>query len=171
MARRVLWRITRRERAETAFTGKGAARYPGRWNERGTSIVYTAESLAGAVVNLLAYVQDIRSLETRVYFRVHVEEQAILDLDPKALPRDWWAFPYPSSTQRVGTGWQLEGASVGLRVPSVLMPETHNVLLNPEHPELPNAVRVEGPFSLSVDDRLGELLERTAEYSGRRSSG
>ncbi len=171
MARRVLWRITRRDRAETAFTGKGAARYPGRWNQRGTPVVYTAESLAGAVVELLAYFQDIRSLETRVYFRAHVEEQAILALDPKALPKDWRAFPYPASTQRVGTGWQHEGASVGLRVPSVLIAETYNVLLNPEHPEFPNAVRVEGPFPLNVDDWLGELLERTAEYSGRRSSG
>lgn len=171
MGQRVLWRITRKDRVDTAFTGKGAARYPGRWNERGTPIVYTAESLAGAVVELLAYFKDIRSLETRVYFRAVVEEEAVMVLGAKALPKDWRAFPYPSSTQRIGTRWQEEKASVGLRVPSVLIPETYNVLLNPEHPDFSELVKIEGPFPLDIDGRLKDLLERATEYPGGELNG
>ena len=167
MARRHLWRIVHQSRSEAAFTGKGAARFPGRWNERGTPVVYAAESLAGAVVELLAYFPSVRSLEAYVYFRAHVEEKAVLDLDLRALPEDWRAFPHSTSTQRIGTRWQREAASVGLRVPSALIPETYNVLLNPEHPEFSSAVRVEGPFALDVDDRLKDLLERAGRRRNR----
>jgi len=160
---RLLWRITHKDRAGTAFTGKGAARYPGRWNTAGVPIVYTAESLAGAMVELLAYFKDIRSLETRVYFRVRIQEDAILELDPATLPEDWRRYPYPLSTQRIGAQWYRDGASVGLRVPSVLIPETYNVLLNPDHPDFERALEIEGPFPLNVDGRLEELLEYAAK--------
>ena len=163
MGGRLLWRITHKDRAGTAFTGKGAARYPGRWNAEGVPIVYTAESLAGAMLELLAYFKDIRSLETRVYFRAHVQEDAILDLDPAALPEDWRRCPYPPSTQRIGAGWYQNMASVGLRVPSVLIPETHNVLLNPDHPDFERALNIEGPFPLGADGRLEKLLERATK--------
>ncbi len=171
MARPLLWRITGSDRADTAFTGKGAARYPGRWNEKGTPLVYTAESLAGAMAELLAYFKDIRSLETRVYFRARVEEDSILALDPRALPGNWRVYPYPFSTQRIGTAWYNEAASVGLRVPSVLIPETYNVLLNPDHPDFGRAVEIEGPFPLRVDGRLEELLEHAAQYPGGQMKG
>jgi len=162
---RTLWRITRRDRAEGAFSGRGAAKYGGRWNTKGTPLVYTAESLAGAMVELLAYFKDVRSLETRVYFRVKVDEVSILDLDPEALPSDWKAYPYPPSTQRIGSRWAEDRVSVGLRVPSVLIPESYNVLLNPLHPQYEEAVEIDGPYPLEVDGRIVELLERAGNSS------
>ena len=157
MTKRLLWRVTKSDRARTAFTGKGAARHPGRWNERGVPVVYTAESLAGAVLELLAHAPEVPFSESWVYFRVEVLEEAVLELDPKALPPNWNAFPHPTSTQRIGASWQRKRASVGLRVPSALIPETYNVLLNPEHPDFERAVRVEGPFPVKIDPRLKEL--------------
>ncbi|WP_293173858.1 RES family NAD+ phosphorylase [Oceanithermus sp.] len=166
MAQRLLWRITRKDRVQGAFTGKGAAKHGGRWNEKGTPVVYTAESLAGAMVELLAYYKDVRTLETRVYFRLGVDEELILGLHPNALPDDWRAFPYPPSTQKIGTLWHREAPSVGLRVPSVLIPETYNVLLNPEHPEF-HRVTIDGPYPLAVDGRLADLVEAAYGRGGK----
>ena len=165
MAQRLLWRITRKDRVQGAFTGKGAAKHGGRWNEKGTPIVYTAESLAGAMVELLAYYKDVRSLETRVYFRVELDEELMLALDPGALPDDWRVFPYPASTQKIGTRWFNDAPSVGLRVPSVLVPETFNVLLNPEHSDFGQA-KIDGPYPLAVDGRIADLIEVAYRYGG-----
>jgi len=50
------------------------------WNEKGTLIVYTAESPAGAMVKLIAYYKDVHTLETRAYFRLGTDEELILGL-------------------------------------------------------------------------------------------
>ena len=163
MPRLSLWRVTGEDNAYKAFTGKGAADSGGRWNKKGTPVVYAADSLAAATLEFLAYVQSPSALNTRIYFRVEVDEDAVLELARDALPSDWNALPYPRSTQRLGSGWVAEMASVGLRVPSVLVPETYNVVLNPLHPDFGQAVSYEGPFPLKLDKRIASLVKLAFE--------
>jgi len=55
--------------------------------------------------------------------------------------------------REVGDEWLQSGCSLALRVPSAVVPAEENVLVNPEHPEF-EAVTIDGPFDLEVDDRL-----------------
>lgn len=116
------WRICRRPYAD--LSGEGARLVGGRWNRRGTAVTYLAEHPALAVLEVLVH----------------------LDLPPELLPDDYVlvcadlpfraetpAFDQPYNPESVGNAWLRAGDSPLLRVPSVLVPHAHNLLLNPLH--------------------------------------
>ena len=107
--------------AGSAFDGEGARRYGGRWNSPGTAVVYTAESLSLAQLEILVHLEadDVLRAHWR-YFRIDVREHAILPLGEfSQVPKDFAAWPAPASTRSIGDRWIAEGASVALSVPSV----------------------------------------------------
>lgn len=99
------------------------------------------------------HLEDYRLLQGMVYFRIRIAEEAIAELDPSELPDDWDTPAPSSSTQEIRAVSCDDQSSVGLRVPSVIVPETYNVLLNPEHPGFAD-VEIGGPYPLNVDERL-----------------
>ncbi|MEA2737346.1 MAG: hypothetical protein QOH05_653 [Acetobacteraceae bacterium] len=141
------WRLCRRPHAD--LTGEGARLYGGRWNSPGRPVVYLAEHPA------------LAALEVRVH----------LDLPFELLPADFVLMQVdvpdgliigsemPSSTIAAGDAWLAEGGSATLRVPSILIPRTWNVLLNPRHPEAARAsIMAIEPFDF--DPRLWQPLGR-----------
>ena len=68
-------------------------------------------------------------------------------------PDDWQEWPWPASTQQIGTFWHERGASVALSVPSAVVPMHRNTLLNIQHPDF-RALSIDGPFPFPVDTRL-----------------
>lgn len=148
-----LWRLTRRDYANTAFSGDGARRYGGRFNPPGIPVVYTSESLALALVEVLVGLTDYEDLGGYVYFRVSVPDEAIETLPETSLPDRWNARPPERASQKVGETWATSGRSLGLSVPSVVVPHSCNVLLNPRHRSM-GELDVEGPEPMPVDARL-----------------
>lgn len=149
--------------AGSAFDGEGARRYGGRWNSPGTAVVYLAESLSLAQLEILVHLEadDVLRGHWR-YFRVDVLEHAILRLEGwLQLPKDFAAWPVPASTRSIGDRWIAEGASVALSVPSVVTRGERNLLLNPAHPGHDEAVAVNPAEPLVLDVRLVKQARRT----------
>ncbi|MFN4073481.1 MAG: RES family NAD+ phosphorylase [Thermus sp.] len=151
------YRLVKGTYAQGAFTGRGAALRGGRWNPKGYPAVYASEHLALAVLEWLAYALELPSLQGYVYFRLEVPDDRVSQVE--TLPEDWRALPHPSSTQEVGRAFLEEKRALGLKVPSVLVPEGWNLVLNPRHPAFQEVV-VEGPYPLELDPRLQALWER-----------
>lgn len=76
-----------------------------------------------------------------------------MEADPADLPADWDAAEISPGTQRIGDAWCKSRASLFLRVPSRVVPQEVNYLLNPEHPDF-TGVEIEGPFPFRFDERL-----------------
>jgi RES domain-containing protein len=128
------WRITSQAYAESAFDGEGARRYGGRWNSEGTRMTYLAGSLALATLEQLAHLSRAQLLERQfVRFRVEIPSASILELDGDALPPRW--TQRLEATRALGDGWAEAKDAPVLRVPSAVVPEESNYLLNPVHPE------------------------------------
>ncbi len=122
------WRLCRAPFAD--LTGEGARRYGGRWNRPGRPVVYAASSAALAL------------LEVRVH----------LDLPPELLPDDYLLLTVdlsdlgieevavlPGDPAAFGDAWLRERRSAVLQVPSLIVPESPNLLLNPAYPDAARA--------------------------------
>ena len=146
------WRIVKRKHAQASFTGEGARLFGGRWNSPGVAVVYTAESQALAALEMVAHLESAELLE--YYVAIEVRGEVPFErLEPAGLPRRWRAFPAPAKLAAIGDAWAAARRSVGLRVPSALIPEEHNFLLNPAHPDF-TRLAIGKPVPFRFDRRL-----------------
>lgn len=104
-------------------------------NSPGTRILYASESLALAALEILV---QIGSAGWRVGYSsipIDFKDDRLQRLDASSLPANWRESPAPSAVQARGDSWARSGASLILRVPSVIIPKESNFLINPSHPE------------------------------------
>ncbi|MGO9429123.1 RES family NAD+ phosphorylase [Rhodoblastus sp.] len=136
------WRLCRAPFAD--LSGEGARLYGGRWNSPGHAMVYAADEPALAV------------LEVRVH----------LDLPPELIPDDYVLMKFdlsglavedlavlPADPRAFGDQWLEQRRSPILRVPSFIVPDASNLLLNPTHPQAADA-KIVGVNPFAFDPRL-----------------
>ena len=147
-----LWRIARE--AHAALDGDGARRHGARWTPRGTPAVYAATHLSLAALEYLAHIDAEDAPDDLLALKISVPDDATeLAYVPSSLPADWRQTPPPPQCQGIGGEWARRGEALLLRVPSVLVPEESNVLVNPTHAAAAG-VRLIGSRHFSYDLRL-----------------
>lgn len=148
------WRLVKAKHASTAFDGEGARRHGGRWNERGTSVVYLGGSLSLAALEIFVHLTAEDARLAFVAIQVDVPDTvSIRELDPNQLPDNWREEPPPDACKAVGTVWVTSGDTAVFRVPSVIVPSEHNYLLNPRHRDA-RRLRHHSPQPFGFDDRM-----------------
>ena len=98
-------------------------------------MIYTADSLALAALEILVHLPQPEFL--RLNFQripVKFDIRLVKSLNLIDLPADWDILPPPESTQTIGTEWAVKKKSVLLKVPSTIIREEFNYLINPLHP-------------------------------------
>lgn len=148
------WRITKQRHVRSAFSGEGARVYGGRWNSPGDPVVYVAQSQALAVLEVLVHLESPALLEKYALIQVEFPETAVASVNRALLPKNWSDDPSPSEAQAIGDSWVTTGRSIVLRVPSALVPDESNFLLNPRHPDFDD-VRIHKPVPFKFDQRFG----------------
>jgi len=119
------------------LSGSGARVYGGRWNDKGIAIIYTSESRALATVEYLVHVplsivpSHISIASIKIPDGVTPKEISISDL-----PASWRDYPPPSELARLGTHWALTNDTLLLRVPSAVVGQEFNILINPSHRDM-----------------------------------
>jgi len=149
------WRLVKSRRAADAFSGEGARRFPGRWNHRGTPIVYLAGSLSLVALEVLANLDDTALLRGYVSIEVVFDARMCKKLTVDSLPEDWNEVPTPTSTRDIGTLWAEALDSCLLAVPSAIISDESNYLLNPLHADI-RKVQFGPPKEFDWDPRLGQ---------------
>jgi putative toxin-antitoxin system antitoxin component (TIGR02293 family) len=147
-----IWRMCKSRHLDDAFDGEGARRYGGRWNSPGSRMVYTADSAALATLDILVNLEQTALLAAYNVVPADLDEEFIEDLGNDEMPDDWRQAPPSESTQRIGDEWIESESSVGLRVPSSVVPG-ENILLNPDHSRF-REIEVQEPMDWDADPRL-----------------
>ena len=156
------WRIIKSKHAGDAFSGEGARRYGGRWNHKGTPIIYAASSVPLGILEMLVNLQDESLLPSYVVFKIEFEQNIVEALEVSDLPSDWRSSPAPVEVKNIGDVWFKELRSVVLAVPSAVTPNEPNYLFNPTHPDF-GSVITSGPYPHDVDTRLLGLAKANEE--------
>lgn len=132
-----VWRICRKRYATTALAGRGGLVADGRWHTRGRPIVYASGSLALAALEVLVHVERSALPADLVQVEIDVPDRLAMEhVEPGELPRNWRAYPAPVELARRGDAWLAAGRTAVLRVPSAVIAEECNYLLNPLHRDL-----------------------------------
>jgi RES domain-containing protein len=148
------WRLTKTRYIASAWDGEGARTAGGRWNSVGTAVVYTSATLSLALVETLVHLPS-GVLPAYTAIPVEFDESLVAILKPADLPEDWKKYPAPASTQNIGDTWVSSAATLALRVPSVVVPDEFNYVLNPAHPDF-NLMRIGAARPFPFDPRLSE---------------
>jgi RES domain-containing protein len=147
------WRIVPEDCAATAFDGEGARLYGGRWNSIGVAMVYASQHKSLAALETRVHIDITRILKAYKCFAFHFDD-ALLEVFPlPGLPADWRQEPPPPSVQRLGDAWIRSATTPVLAVPSVIIPEELNYLLNPKHPDFAK-LKIDQPTDFVFDRRL-----------------
>ncbi len=147
------WRLEKEKYAADAFKGEGSVRVSGRWHHKGTRVVYVSETVALAIIEKFVHVGHYSSKIKLVSFKILIPKSIIKIVDIKHLPSDWKDQPPGDSTKDLGTAWALSAKTAVLKVPSVLAPESWNLLLNPDHPDFKRVI-INMPSPYRFDDRM-----------------
>jgi len=127
------WRIVKAKNAASAFTGRGAKQAGGRWNSPGVAAVCVAGTTSLALLEMLVHLPAQDLLDRYVLFKVTFDDTFITTVDRTHLPRMWRRSPPSAAVQHVGDIWIAEASSAVLQVPSVIVPNEWNYMLNPAH--------------------------------------
>jgi RES domain-containing protein len=135
---RPAWRIATDTPDYTADddSGAGAKATGGRWNRQGTPLIYAASSLALACLETLVHLGSAGLPLNRYLVRIDIPDDLWADahqLTAASAPVGWDAIPAGKTSLDSGEAWIRAGTSALLLVPSIVIPEEHNVLINPLH--------------------------------------
>ena len=119
----------------------------------GRRVVYTSSTVSLAVLEILVHLETSAMLPAYSLFSIQLDESLILRLPEDALPANWRDNPAPPVLKAIGDHWLTEAQSVALAVPSIVVPQEENYLLNPEHPDFAR-ITIDPPQPVSFDQRL-----------------
>ncbi len=151
-----IYRLIKTKYVDNPLDPQGAKRYGGRWNSKGMAAVYASDSIALAALEKLIHLHRNDALNHFVLCEITLHDNDIMTLATDALPEDWRDDPLPSSTMAIGDEWLTSGKSLVLAVPSTVVPQQFNFIINPNHPDfgkLRKSMTIE-PFVF--DCRLGK---------------
>jgi RES domain-containing protein len=157
----ILWRIATETRQFIAndMSGSGAARNPGRWNQSGQAVLYAAPTIAIAVLETAAHIDDGGLPLNRFLVRLDIPPDVWRkrrELSPATLPPTWSSIPAGATSAEIGSEWIKSQGSAMLLVPSVIVPEERAALVNPRHPDLSRiSATVVRPFEYNKLFRRG----------------
>jgi RES domain-containing protein len=147
----VVYRITDKKHAGDIH-GTGAATVGGRWNKKGTPVLYTGESkeiaLLETIVNtppMIVPDLDIITLE--------IPDDSITEIEIDQLPSNWIDYPAPTILSELNEQWVKSNAAIALKVPSCVIHSASNYILNCRHPEY-NRVKILDHRDFHFDSRL-----------------
>ncbi len=147
-----VWRLGRKK--NIAFDGEGSRLAGGRWNRRGTAIVYTSATLSLAVLEYFVNLPAGAAPPDLVAVAAEApKDLPVSSVEVESLPRGWRKYPAPEALAEIGTRWVQEGKTPILSVPSAVVPQERNYLLNPAHPRF-REIRIGKPEPLSLDPRM-----------------
>ncbi len=147
------------EKFAADLTGNGARLYGGRWNSEGQYALYTAGSRALALLEILAHtpIQILKEKKYRVLTLFIPADASAETIQLKKLKADWDAWDLMYYTQKMGDVFLTKRESLFLQVPSVLVHEEMNYIINPQHP-LMKEVKIVFERDLKFNNRLLKAL-------------
>jgi RES domain-containing protein len=149
----IVYRLSKQKYSDD-LTGIGAEIAGGRWNHKGTRVLYTSDSRALCTAEIAVHAPI--GLIPKDYYIITVEvpdDIGIKEVNIEDLPKSWRDFPYIGITQELGEEFIKNGDTIILKVPSAVVQGDYNYLINPSHKDF-KKIKIKSKEAFSFDERL-----------------
>lgn len=134
------------------FKGSGALSYSGRWHSKGTHILYTAATPSLALLESVVHISNIL-ISGYCMICLEIPTDKIQEIRIDELPYNWYINPPPDVLKSYGNSFIKNRQFLALKLPSAIIPEESNYLLNPNHPDF-KFVQIVFKRNIPIDERL-----------------
>jgi len=145
----IIYRITKRKRASD-IDGTGAALYPGRWNKKGSPVLYAGETREIALLETIVHTPPMFLPDLDLLI-IEIPDDSITEIKESDLPSNWFRYPAPSILAEIGEEWRAKGHTIALKVPSAIISTSSNFILNCHHKDYHKVkIRDHQPFRFDL---------------------
>lgn len=146
-----LWRITTKKYAldKSCY---GARTEGGRWNPIGFAVMYAGSTIEICALEKFVHLGGAMH-PPLVLVSIELPDEPGLIIQPERadLPKNWADLPAPESSQIFGRDTLLGSDALALLVPSAIIPEAINAVINAEHPAFSRVnLKIERDFSFDA---------------------
>jgi|SRR5882724_5730794 len=150
----VIYRIAKTEKRARDLSGTGSYIYGGRWNSKGTYMVYASDNSSLAFLESLVH-QDESELPPHLYIgAIQLDESTVIHTIPDSEYPDKWQKLENIRNKLMGDEWMYKKGYIGFRLRSAINPSEYNYLLNPLFPRFYDLVHILSIAPLDIDKRL-----------------
>ena len=149
----LVYRITSKEHAP--LDGRGGFYGPGRWHRKGNPIIYASEHASLAAWEKMVHVASFANLpDNLLLVKIEIPDEIVIQSVPQSVLVDGWdSFPFCNETLNFGTTFLVKHEFLVLRVPSTIILEEFNFIINPLHPDIQRC-KVISTTSFMFDKRV-----------------
>lgn len=137
----LVFRITDTRYSSDMF-GTGASMFGGRWNKKGTNVLYTGESREIALLETLVHLPIMLAPNLAV-LTIEIPNNSITEFKKEDLPNNWMNYPAPTILSELAERWVKEEKTIALKVPSCIIHSASLYILNCKHPDYKNVKLIE----------------------------
>ena len=135
------------------LSGTGAKLYGGRWNEKGTALLYSSENISLAILEILVHFDGLTVPKDLMLLQLQLDEKYISTFSTTKFNRIRKSENAEYKFKEEGQKWIESLKSLALKVPSIITRGEFNLIINPYHPEFKNLKKKKKSF-LELDQRL-----------------
>ena len=150
----IVYRIAKEEYIED-LSGNGAKRSGGRWNPKGTPVLYCASTSSLAILEKLVSIDMDLLPDDLCIAALEIPKSKILKIPKEELPKNWNHYPSPDALKSIGKSWIELGNFCTLQIPSAVNPIESNYLINVKHP-LMEKIKIKEVTPFRIDHRLSK---------------
>ena len=134
------------------LSGQGSKLFGSRWNHKGYICLFAAESRALAMLEYAVNTRlnDIPDDLSVITYDIPGNYLTLCITD---LPANWRSPVVPNETRDFGTKLLKDAKYAAIKIPSVVIPQEFNFLINPLHPDM-KKVKITDISDFSFDVRL-----------------
>ncbi len=131
----------------------------GRWNSNGKLVLYTSENISLALLENMIYRVGTGFNDDYKIMLIEVLSENLEEIDAKKLPKNWREMDSYLELQKIGDIWYDQQKSLLLKVPSSVLPENFNIVINTTHPDF-KKVKLIDVLDYEPDERLEKILKK-----------
>jgi len=147
-----IYRISREKYSDKLYASGSA----NRWNRDGEKVIYAGTSRSLATLELIVHRGVVKPAFNYKVLVISADDkdELIKQILKKSLPKNWRKMSAYPDLQKIGSDWYRNKETLLLKVPSSIIPMEYNFLINTQHRDFNNCIKLVRTEDYFWDERL-----------------